>query len=120
VEDYSRIRQTADDNVMRRIHTAYWIYRATDTHSEYVIIIFIQGKICYANAPKFYVYFCIAFFVTVELPLPANNIQPFTFAIERLVSVHRIFLTAVKNKTYLVLHAKCPLFWSDFNLISSL
>ena len=31
--------QAADDNITQRMHFAYWITKATDTHSEYVIII---------------------------------------------------------------------------------
>jgi hypothetical protein len=39
VEIYGRARQATDDNIIRRIRFACWITKATDTHSEYVIII---------------------------------------------------------------------------------
>jgi hypothetical protein len=39
VEKYGRARQTTDDNIIRRMRFAYWITKATDTHSEYVILI---------------------------------------------------------------------------------
>jgi hypothetical protein len=32
-------RQATDDNIIRRIRFACWITKATDTHSEYVILI---------------------------------------------------------------------------------
>jgi hypothetical protein len=39
VINYSRARQAADDNIIRLTHFACWITKATDTHSEYVILI---------------------------------------------------------------------------------
>jgi hypothetical protein len=39
VEKYGRARQATGDNIIRRMRFAYWITKATDTHSEYVIII---------------------------------------------------------------------------------
>jgi hypothetical protein len=39
VEKYGRARQTTDDNIIRRMRFASWITKATDTHSEYVILI---------------------------------------------------------------------------------
>jgi len=39
VEKYGTARQTADDNVTRRMPFACWITKATDTHSEYVIFL---------------------------------------------------------------------------------
>jgi hypothetical protein len=39
VEKYGRARQAADNNVIRCMHTACWITRATDTHSDYLILI---------------------------------------------------------------------------------
>ena len=45
------------DNIIRRIRIACWISKATDTHSEYVILIgFSQGNIVYANAYKMLLY----------------------------------------------------------------
>ena len=37
VEKYCTARQATDDNTKRRMHTAGWIPKATNTHSEYVI-----------------------------------------------------------------------------------
>jgi hypothetical protein len=39
VEKYGRARQATDDNITRFMCIACWITKATNTHSEYVIII---------------------------------------------------------------------------------
>ena len=39
MEKYGTARQTTDDNIIRRMRFAFWIAKATDTHSEYVILI---------------------------------------------------------------------------------
>jgi hypothetical protein len=39
VERYSRDRQATDVNIIRRVDFACWVTKATDTHSEYAIII---------------------------------------------------------------------------------
>jgi hypothetical protein len=39
VEKYGRARQATDDNIIRRMRFACWITKATDTHSEFVILI---------------------------------------------------------------------------------
>jgi hypothetical protein len=39
VEKYGTARQATDDNIIRRMHFACWIAKATDIHSEYVIFI---------------------------------------------------------------------------------
>jgi hypothetical protein len=38
VEKYGTARQAADGNIIRRMRFACWITKATDTHSEYVIL----------------------------------------------------------------------------------
>jgi hypothetical protein len=38
VEKYCRAKQATDDNIIRRMSSALWINRATDTHSEYVML----------------------------------------------------------------------------------
>jgi hypothetical protein len=42
VEKYGRFGQATDDNIIRRMRFACWITKATDTHSEYVIL--LHGK----------------------------------------------------------------------------
>jgi hypothetical protein len=39
MEKYDRAGQVTDDNITRRMRFACWITKATDTHSEYVILI---------------------------------------------------------------------------------
>jgi hypothetical protein len=39
VGKYGRARQATDDNTIRRMRFACWITKATDLHSEYVILI---------------------------------------------------------------------------------
>jgi hypothetical protein len=39
VEKYCRAEQATDGNTARRVRIAYWITKATDTHSECVIFI---------------------------------------------------------------------------------
>jgi len=40
-----------------------WITKATDTHSEYEILIVFCGNIGYARAPRYYVHTVIVFLV---------------------------------------------------------
>jgi len=39
VENYGTARQAADDNIKRRMRIACWTTKATNTHSEYAILI---------------------------------------------------------------------------------
>jgi hypothetical protein len=55
VEKYGTARQATDDNKTGSMHTACWISKATDRHSEYVILIAFYGNNGYANAPQYYV-----------------------------------------------------------------
>jgi len=47
VEKYGRAGQATDDNITRCISIAWWIPKATDTHSEYVIIIAFSLQQCF-------------------------------------------------------------------------
>jgi len=51
VEIYGTARQATDGNIMRYIHTACWITKATDTHSEYVIGTVLHSNRCYMDTP---------------------------------------------------------------------
>jgi hypothetical protein len=55
VEKHGTARQTADDNKIRGMHFACWITKATDTHSEYAILLQHRNN-GYANAPQCYAY----------------------------------------------------------------
>jgi len=37
---YGKATQATGDNIVRRTRNAFWITRATDLHSEYVILFF--------------------------------------------------------------------------------
>jgi hypothetical protein len=37
-EKYGRAGQAMDDNIIQRVHFAYELTKATDTHSEYLIL----------------------------------------------------------------------------------
>jgi hypothetical protein len=39
VEKYGTARQATDDNIIGRMPFACWVTKATDTHSEYVMLI---------------------------------------------------------------------------------
>jgi hypothetical protein len=39
VEKYDKVRQATDENIIQRMRFACWITKATDIHSEYVILI---------------------------------------------------------------------------------
>jgi hypothetical protein len=44
VEKYGRARQDTDDNIIQRMRFACWVTKATDTHSEYVILIVLPRQ----------------------------------------------------------------------------
>ena len=49
---YGKAGQATDDNKVRRMRLAFWITKATDTYSEYVIVVFHCSN-GYANAPQY-------------------------------------------------------------------
>jgi hypothetical protein len=50
-----RAGHATDDDILQHVYLACWITKATDTHSEYVIIIAFPRQQWYANAPPCYV-----------------------------------------------------------------
>jgi len=44
VEKYSRAGQATDSNIIRRMRFTCWITKATDTHSEYVVLVAFPGQ----------------------------------------------------------------------------
>jgi hypothetical protein len=54
VEKYVRARQVTDDNIIQGMHFACWITKATDTHSEYVILIAFPRQQCLYELPQCY------------------------------------------------------------------
>jgi hypothetical protein len=47
VEEYGTAGHVTDDNIIRRMRFASWITKATDTHSEYVILIAFPRQQCF-------------------------------------------------------------------------
>jgi hypothetical protein len=69
VEKYCTAGQATDDNIIRRMHFACWITKATDTHSEYVIRIAFpwQQWLCKCVLMlRLYVH-CLSCYVVCEL-----------------------------------------------------
>jgi hypothetical protein len=57
VEKYDTAEQATDDNVNRHMHIACWITKATDTHSEYVILFaFLQQQSYYEWTSMLHLY----------------------------------------------------------------
>jgi hypothetical protein len=44
VEKYGRAGQATDDNITRCFRIACWLTKATDTHSEYVMLTAVQRQ----------------------------------------------------------------------------
>ena len=59
-QKYGTAGQATDDITIRRMRLARWMTKATDTHSEYVILIVYHSNNDYAIAPQCYVYTYIA------------------------------------------------------------
>jgi hypothetical protein len=60
VEKYGTARQATDDNIIRRMRCVCWITKATDTHSEYVILIALPWQQCLRECASMLRYMCIA------------------------------------------------------------
>jgi hypothetical protein len=59
MKKYCKVKEATDDNIIGRTRNAFWITKATEVHSEYVIL-FFHGNNSYANAPECNVYTYIA------------------------------------------------------------
>jgi len=56
VEKYGRARQATGDNIMWWLSITYWITKATDTHSEYLIRIAFHDSSGCVNVLQCHVY----------------------------------------------------------------
>ena len=56
-----------DDNIILRMRLACWITRATDAHSEYVMLLLFNCNSCYANVPQCYVIHCVCVVILLSL-----------------------------------------------------
>jgi len=69
VEKWGRAKQATDDNVIRRMRFSRWIPRATDTHSENVIlIVFPLQQWLHERAPMLR-YTCIVFLINISIQI---------------------------------------------------
>jgi len=59
--------QGTDDNMVRRMRSAFWVTKATDTHSQYVILTVFHCNNGFMNAPQYYVlsYFFLVTFISI-------------------------------------------------------
>jgi hypothetical protein len=64
VEKYGTAREATNDNIIRHMCFGCQITKATDTHSEYVILIVFHGNSGYMNAPHCYVCMYIAYLIS--------------------------------------------------------
>jgi hypothetical protein len=55
VEKYGSVGQATANNILWRMRFACWMTKATDTHSEYVILIALPRQNGYANVPHYYI-----------------------------------------------------------------
>jgi hypothetical protein len=80
-----RAKQATDDNIIRRMRFACWITKATDTHSEYVILIAFTLQQWYANAPQCYVYTYIVCHVVTDTQCVYCAVRTESSSIIRLI-----------------------------------
>ena len=78
MENFCRTGQNTDNNVTRRMRIACWIHKATNTHSEYVILNAFPLKNGYMNAPKF----CVRRALPVSLVLESKHRICFGIAVD--------------------------------------
>jgi len=50
---FGTARQATDDNIIRRMRIACWMTKATDTHSDYIILTVFHSKNDYTNQNNF-------------------------------------------------------------------
>jgi len=76
VEKYGRNKQATDENVTQRMRFIWWITKATDTHSEYVIhIAFPEQKLSrerYSILRHTYIAFLVLFSAVISSGTGAN------------------------------------------------
>jgi hypothetical protein len=66
VEKHGRSGQAIDDSIILGMRFTCWLPKATDAHSEYVILCY-HGDSGYANSPRCYFYTSIAWLVGTDV-----------------------------------------------------
>jgi hypothetical protein len=64
VNKYRTVVQATEDNIIRRMHTACWLTKATDTHSEYLMLLAFAPQLL-RESPSMLCYTYIAYTVFV-------------------------------------------------------
>jgi len=67
VGKYGTARQATDENIIRRMRSACWITKVTDTHSEYVILVAFQRQEWSRERAWMLRYTCIACLVNTRV-----------------------------------------------------
>ena len=86
MEKHSTSRQATDDHVIRRMRTACWIPKATDTHSEYVMLIAFPLQQWSHERPLMLRYMYTVF-ISYVLPPTASFFMKFTDVQQQYVEV---------------------------------
>ena len=75
---YGTVRQATDDNIIRRMRFACWIIKATDTHSEYGILIAFPRQQWLRERTAMLRYMYIVFFYLIEFYNNEAKMCPYT------------------------------------------
>jgi hypothetical protein len=77
VEKYGAARQATDHNIIRRMRFACWITKATDTRSQYVILIAFPRQQWLRECAQCYVYtLTYIVFLVYMFPFTSHYIVP--------------------------------------------
>ena len=89
MEKYCRAGQATDDNIMRRMRMARWITKATNTHTEYVILPpFPQQQWLHGRASMLRNTYSAPLVVSYFLIRPVHTLDLSTYALERRRFLH--------------------------------
>ena len=77
MEKYGKATQATDDNVTWRMNITCWIPTATDTHSEYAILIAFPLQQWLAIPPQCYVYSAFLLLLYIVGYVPALSTSHF-------------------------------------------
>jgi hypothetical protein len=112
VKKYGTARQATDDNTIQRMRFACWITKATDTHSEYVILIVFPRQQWLRERPSVlrYTYIaCLVCSIGVSVSLNKHNMQDYSVvAAEAVISLtsvatcSKVFSRNISTESHLI------------------
>jgi hypothetical protein len=76
VEKYDTAGQATDGNIIRRMRTACWITKATDTHSDYVILTAFPRQQWLRERASILHYTCITSLIVLDILAVFTNHFP--------------------------------------------